>query len=102
MDKAILEMYLGKKIIIQWEHEIGEPKRKHKKKRIAKKWLKKYGIWTELEGACPKGRAIYFDNTLFVSKGLYIRIKNPLYYNPNLFKPIELAHHGNNFLRTMK
>ena len=24
----------GYNIIIEWEHEIGEPKRKHKKKRI--------------------------------------------------------------------
>ena len=92
----------GTNIVIKWEHEVGDPKRKHKKKRIAKKWLKKYGVWTEAEGACPKGYALFADNILFVSRGLYIRIKNSFYHNPNPFKPIKLAHHGNNFLRTMK
>ena len=57
MDKAVLEMYFGKRIIIQWEHEVGDQKRKHKKKRINKKWLKRYGVWEEWEGACPKSQA---------------------------------------------
>jgi len=99
MNKAIFEMYFGKRIIVQWEHEIGEPKRKHKKKRIAKKWLKKYGVWTKLEGACPKGYALFADNTWFVSRSLYVKMKNLLSSKPKIFHFSKLGHHGNNYTR---
>ena len=35
-----IELFYGTKVIVKWEHEVGDPKRKHKKERIAKKWLK--------------------------------------------------------------
>lgn len=89
----------GVNIVIKWEHEVGDPKRRHKKKRIAKKWLKKYGVWTELEGACPKGYALFADNTWFVSRGLYVKIKNSLNSRPNTFQFYKLGHHGNNYTR---
>ena len=38
-----LDYFIGVSIIIQWEHEVGDQKRKHKKKRINKKMVKK--IW---------------------------------------------------------
>lgn len=94
MDKAILGMYLGKRIIIRWEHEIGEPKRKHKKKRIAKKWLKRYRVWEEWEGACPKSQAaIFVNNKLYVSRKMYKILKETV---PKFDK---VAHHGNSWIR---
>ena len=93
MDKAVLEMYFGKRIIIQWEHEVGDQKRKHKKKRINKKWLKRYGVWEEWEGACPKGQAIFVDNKLYVSRKMYKILKETA---PKFDK---VAHHGNSYTR---
>ena len=97
MDKTILGMYFGKKIIIQWEHEIGEPKRKHKKRRIAKKWLKKYGTWKSYEnGVCPYTKYIVFtDNAVFMSRQMYIRLRNQYSID---FIPYHVPHHGNNFI----
>ncbi len=97
MDKAILEMYLGKRIIIQWEHEIGEPKRKHKKKRIAKKWLKKYGTWKSYEnGVCPYIKYVVLTNDcVFMSRQMYIRLRNQ--HNID-FIQYHIPHHGNNFI----
>ncbi len=37
MNKSVKNYFLGIDIIIQWEHEVGDQKRKHKKKRINKK-----------------------------------------------------------------
>lgn len=85
--------FFGIEIIIQWEHEVGDQKRKHKKKRINKKWLKRYGVWEEWEGACPKGQAIFTDNTLFISRKMYKMLKE---HNPK-FNPV--PHHGNSFSR---
>lgn len=95
MNDNELSKYFGTKIIIKWKHEIGDPKRKHKKKRIAKKWLKRYGVWEEWEGACPKGQVIYVDGTLFVSRRIYIWMKDYAKHPP-IFK---VPHHGNNFTR---
>ena len=95
MDNNELSKYFGTKIIIKWEHEVGDPKRKHKKKRIAKKWLKRYGVWEEWEWACPKGQVIYVDGTLFVSRRIYIWMKDYAKHPP-IFK---VAHHGNNYTR---
>ena len=90
-----IEVFYGIKIIVKWEHEVGDPKRKHKKKRIAKKWLKRYGIWEESDGACRKGYAIYADGVLFVSRKTYIWRKDYAKHPP-IFK---VAHHGNNYTR---
>ena len=95
MNNNELFKYFGTKIIVKWEHEVGEPKRKHKKKRIAKKWLKRYGTWQECDGACRKGYAIYADGVLFVSRRTYIWMKDYAKHPP-IFK---VAHHGNNYTR---
>jgi hypothetical protein len=63
------------------------------KKRINKKWLKRYGVWEEWEGACPKGQAIFVDNKLYVSRKMYKILKET---RPKLDK---VAHHGNSFSR---
>ena len=89
----LLFALLGINIVIKWEHEIGDPKRKHKKKRIAKKWLKRYGTWQEYEGACRKGYIISFNGNLYVSRSMYMRLRNCINH-PLKFTP--LPHHGNN------
>lgn len=91
------ELLFGTRVVVLWKHEVGDPKRKHKKKRIAKKWLKRYGVWEEWEWACPKGQVIYVDGTLYVSRRMYIWMKQyASQYHPPKFK---VAHHGNNFAR---
>ena len=71
-----LDYFMGVSIIIQWEHEVGDQKRKHKKKRINKKWLKRYG-----------------DNKLYVSRKMYKILKETA---PKFDK---VAHHGNSYTR---
>ena len=88
-----LDYFMGVSIIIQWEHEVGDQKRKHKKKRINKKWLKRYGVWEEWEGACPKSQAIFVDNKLYVSRKMYKTLKETV---PKFDK---VAHHGNSYTR---
>lgn len=83
----------GIDVVVMWEHEAGDPKRKHKKKRIAKKWLKKYGVWEEYDGACPKGRAFYINGTIYISRNAYAKLKQCT------FKFEDAGHHGNNFSR---
>lgn len=85
--------FFGIKIIVRWEHEIGDPRRRHKKKRVAKKWLKRYGTWQEWNGACSRGYAVYYDGTLYVSRRVYIGMK---YYLKHPLKPEKIPHHGNN------
>lgn len=94
MNKSFVNYLFGIDVIIQWEHEIGEPKRRHKKKRINKKWLKRYGVWEEWEGACSKNQAaIFVDNKLYVSRKMYKTLKETI---PEFYK---VAHHGNSFSR---
>lgn len=94
MNKSLINYLSGIDIIIQWEHEIGEPKRRHKKKRINKKWLKRYGVWEEWEGACPKSQAaIFVDNKLYVSRKMYKTLKETI---PEFYK---VAHHRNSYTR---
>lgn len=94
MNKSVKNYFLGIDVIIQWEHEVGDQKRKHKKKRINKKWLKRYGVWEEWEGACPKSQAaIFIDNKLYVSRKMYKILKETV---PKFDK---VAHHGNSYTR---
>ena len=97
MNDNELFKYFGTKIIVKWEHEVGDPKRKHKKKRIAKKWLKRYGTWQEYDGACRKGYAIYIDRTMYVSRNVYVCLKD--YIKHYSLKPEKVPHHENSFAR---
>lgn len=97
MNNSELLSYFGMRIIVQWEHEVGDQKQKHKKKRINKKWLKRYGVWKEWEGACPKGQVIYVDGTLYVSRRMYIWMKQ--YASQPHLPKFKVAHHGNNYTR---
>ena len=67
----------GTRIVVKWEHDDGEQRRKHKKKRIAKKWLKRYGTW----------------HTLVMSRNTYVMIKDHTRWKT---KFEGLGHHGNN------
>ena len=84
----------GTRIIVKWEHDDGEQKRKHKKKRIAKKWLKKYGTW---HMPCSKGVIYYFDNKMVVSRNTYAMLKDYARHRPKISDWKECGHHGNRF-----
>lgn len=43
----IIFMFNGGRLIVSQEYDDGDPIRKHKKKRIAKKWRKRYGVRRE-------------------------------------------------------
>ena len=65
-------------VIIVQEHETGEQVRRHRKKRINKKWLKRYGThW----GMLDPGQIIFFDGKLLMSRRTYkkLRIVKPDY-----------------------
>lgn len=49
-------------------------KRTHKKKRINKKWIKRYGYHWGLE----KGQTYVVDNTLYMNKATYLMLKREL------------------------
>lgn len=95
-----LEVFCGTKIIIKWEHEVGDPKRKHKKKRIAKKWLKRYGVWKESDGAFRKGYAVYVElnKTLYVSRHIYVEMARYVKESSRRLGE-KIPHHGNNYTR---
>ena len=46
-------------------------KRKHKKRRINKKWLKMYGY----KSVTDNDKMIVFNNKLFMTKGAYEKVK---------------------------
>ena len=46
-------------------------KRKHKKRRINKKWLKRYGY----KSVPDNDKMIVFNNKLFMTKGAYEKVK---------------------------
>lgn len=50
------------------KHDDGEQVRKHKKKRINKKWLKRYGVYHSL---LKTGEVVVFDNALLMTKSTY-------------------------------
>lgn len=59
-------------IVIVQEHENGEQVRKHKKKRINKKWLKRYGTyWEKLD----PGEVVLVDGQLLMSRRTYNKLK---------------------------
>lgn len=89
MNYPWLDAFGTLKVVIRWEHDIGEPKRKHKKKRIAKKWLKRYGTWSEHDlKCCPYHGVVLFDDTIVMSRPMFHKLKN---YTPK-FHPE--PHHG--------
>ena len=89
MGGFLFDSLVGTRIIVKFEHDDGEQKRKHKKKRIAKKWLKKYGTW---HMPCSKGVIYYFDNKMVVSRNTYAMIKDHTRWKLE-FQPC--GHHGN-------
>ena len=55
-------------IKIVGKHDDGEQVRKHKKKRINKKWLKRYGTYRSL---LKTDEIVVIDNALLMTKGTY-------------------------------
>ena len=65
-------MILNYPIVILQEHESGEQVRKHKKKRINKKWLKRYGTYCEM---LDPGEVVLVDGRLLMSRRTYNKLK---------------------------
>ena len=97
--------FAGWELRVVSEHDDGEPKRKHKKKRIAKKWLKRYGTWSAPLKPGVVVAAINGMRVMFMSRRTYciygmIDSKKPLFiYAEDTMALIgvvlPIAHHGN-------
>ncbi len=64
--------------IIQ-EHDEGEQKRNHKKRRINKKWLKIYGVYGKQK--LDKDQVIIVDNIVYMSRSHFKQLQNQLKRN---------------------
>ena len=53
-------------------------KRKHKKKRINKKWKKRYGV--TIRKRMEDGKTILIDNTLYMNQYTYTMLETNLMY----------------------
>lgn len=72
MNKADNLTIVGYPIVIVQEHENCEQVRKHKKKRINKKWLKRYGTYCEM---LNPGEVVRVDGKLLMSRRTYNKLK---------------------------
>lgn len=61
--------------IIQ-EHEEGEQIRKHHKRRINKKWLKRYGTYGKQK--LNKDQVLIFDDVVYMSRPKFRKLKKEL------------------------
>ena len=66
--------YFGMEIFITELITKDIQRRKHKKRRINKKWLKRYGY----KCVPDNDKIIVFNNKLFMTKGAYERVKKEL------------------------
>lgn len=68
-----MEWYTGHPIYIatkEWQ------RRKHRKKRINKKWLKRYGTW-EIN-MMPHNQVVMMDGVIYMTKQTWERLKEAL------------------------
>ena len=68
--------YNGYPIKIIQEHEQGEQKRKHKKKRINKKWKKRYGVYETQY--LDKNQVLFVNGEIVISRKIFNEIKKIL------------------------
>ena len=76
----------GCEVVIQFEHDRGDNRRKHKKKRINKKWRKRYGVYTY--GFEPM-TVVSVDGKLYMSRRTYSILK------AKVITIERFPHHGN-------
>lgn len=67
--------------IIQ-EHDEGEQIRKHHKRRINKKWLKKYGTYGKQK--LDKDQVLIFDDVVYMSRPHFRKLKKELNWQINI------------------
>ena len=72
MSKADNLIVVAYPIAIIQEHENGEQVSKHKKKRINKKWLKRYGTYCEM---LDPGEVVLVGGQLLMSRRTYNNLK---------------------------
>lgn len=63
-------------IKIVQEHDEGEQIRKHKKKRINKKWLKRYGYYGKQK--LDKGQVVLVNGVMYISRPCFRKLKKEL------------------------
>lgn len=64
------------KFVIIQEHDEGEQIRKHHKKRINKKWLKKYGTYGKQK--LDKDQILIFDDVFYMSRSTFRKLKKEI------------------------
>jgi len=67
------ERLFGYQVVVVCRHGNGEQRRKHHKRRINKKWLKRYGVWSGQP--LKKGQAMVSGGVLMVTRDDYLKIK---------------------------
>jgi len=72
------EFYDLQKLIIKivQEHDEGDQIRKHHKKRINKKWLKRYGVYTKQK--LGKDQVVIMDGIAYMSRPKFRELKHIL------------------------
>ena len=70
-ENYLLYSLLGSELVVVCEHDDGEQIRRHRKRRINKKWRKRYGVYHE---PLKKGQIVKFDGKLLVSRSTYKRL----------------------------
>lgn len=63
-------------IKIVQEHDEGEQIRTHRKKRINKKWLKRYGVYGKQK--LDKDQVLIFDDIVYMSRPKFRKLKKEL------------------------
>ena len=66
----------GLELIVVCQHGNGEQKRKHRKRRINKKWLKRYGVWSGQP--LNAGQMMLAFDKLLLTRTDFFRLKSAL------------------------
>ena len=72
----LLNYCMGTRIIIDYDKVIKTQRRKHKKKRINKKWLKRYGYKVDIHKSCLEdGKIVKIPDGLIMNQRTYNLLK---------------------------
>ena len=98
------DILFGYDVIVVCEHCNGEQKRKHRKRRINKKWLKRYGVW---EGQpLNKDEVIIYEGKLLVSRATYRQLKRAINLRSidqsSMYLPCNPEFDRNNWIEKLK
>lgn len=75
-----IDRFIGFPIMIISNHDDGEQRRRHKKRRINKKWLKRYGTYSV---PLKPGEVMCFNRTLYMTLPTYRKLKEYMLHEYN-------------------